>query len=137
MKRLLSLIAVLLLSSCASMHYGNFSHVDENKDKALANDAVNRVAKAYIPARTTFRFNQKLRDGFGAELAQKLRQQGYGVIEKSTHQSPANFRYVVDESNQKQVVRVSLFIENQVYSRAYLLKDEVLAPVSIWSHKEA
>ena len=137
MKKLISILVMVLLSSCSSMRYGNFTQISQDKDEVLAKDAVNRLAKVYVPARTTFTLSHKAHDGFGEKIIENLRKNGYGVVETASHQKPANFYYVVDESNKNEVYRVSLFVGDQVYSRAYLVKEDVLAPISAWSHKES
>lgn len=91
MKKLSILLLTVLLSSCASMRYGNFTNASTAKDAYLAKDAVSQLTRVYPPAQNTFCFRQKICDGFGRHLIQAMRQKGYGVIENVHPRQKANF----------------------------------------------
>lgn len=136
MKKLSILLLIVLLSSCASMRYGNFTNASTAKDAYLAKNAVSQLTRVYPPAQNTFCFRQKICDGFGRHLIQAMRQKGYGVIENVRPRQKANFFYVVDETEPGRMYRVSLYIGPQILSRAYVNTRGKLAPISPWSHKE-
>lgn len=136
MKKLSILLLTVLLSSCASMRYGNFTNASTAKDIYLAKDVVSQLTRVYPPAQNTFCFCQKICDGFGRHLIQAMRQKGYGVIEYVHPRQKANFFYVVDEMEPGRMYRVSLYIGPQILSRAYVNTRGKLAPISPWSHKE-
>mgnify|MGYP005865862061 CR=1 FL=1 len=98
MKKLSVLLLALLLSSCASMRYGNFTDASTAKDAYLAKDAATQLVRVYPPARNTFCISQKVRDAFGINLIQEMRKKGYGVVENVRPRTKANFFYVVDET---------------------------------------
>lgn len=136
MKRLCVLLLAVLLSSCASMRYGNFTNASTAKDVYLAKDSVSQLTRVYPPAQNTFCISQKICDGFGIHLIQAMRQKGYGVIENVHPKQKANFFYVVDEVEPGRLYRVSLYIGSQTLSRVYADTRGKFAPISPWSHKE-
>lgn len=136
MKRLSVLLLTILLSSCASMRYGNFTHTSQSKDAYLAKDAVSQLTRVYPPARNTFCISQKIRDAFGIKLIQEMRKKGYGVLENVQPRQKANFFYVVDEAKPGCLYRVSLYIGSETLSRMYAKSNGKLTPASPWSHKE-
>ncbi|KTD14366.1 conjugal transfer protein TrbH [Legionella israelensis] len=136
MKKLSVLLLTILLSSCASMRYGNFTETSQNKDIYLAKDAVSQLTRVYPPARNTFCISQKVRDAFGIKLIQEMRKKGYGVVENIRPRQKANFFYVVDEAEIGRLYRVSLYIGQETLSRVYAKTNGKLTPISPWSHKE-
>ncbi|CZP19175.1 conjugal transfer protein TrbH [Legionella pneumophila] len=136
MKKLSVLLLTILLSSCASMRYGNFTESSQNKDIYLAKDAISQLTRVYPPARNTFCISQKICDGFGIKLIQEMRKKGYGVVENVYPRNKANFFYVVDETEPGRLYRVSLYIGPQTLSRVYAKTNGKLTPISPWSHKE-
>ncbi|KTD03994.1 conjugal transfer TrbH protein [Legionella geestiana] len=136
MKKISLLLLIVLLSSCTTMRYGNFTAPSQGKDIYLAQDAVMQITRIYPPAQNTFRLNQKVTDGFGMNLIHEMRKKGYGVIENVQPRQNANFFYVVDELEPGQLYRVSLYINTQALSRLYESRKNQLTPVSAWSHKE-
>ncbi|HAW6257072.1 TPA: conjugal transfer protein TrbH [Legionella pneumophila] len=135
MKELSVLLAAVLLSSCASMRYGNFTQMSQGKDAYLAADAAHQLTRVYPPAQNTFCIEQSVTDGFGLSLIQNLRKKGYGINENQCPKNKANFFYVLDELG-PQSYRVSLFVGIQTLSRVYAKSHENIIPVSAWTHKE-
>ncbi|HAT9660787.1 TPA: conjugal transfer protein TrbH [Legionella pneumophila] len=135
MKELSVLLLAVLLSSCASMRYGNFTQMPQGKDGYLAADAAIQLTRVYPPAQNTFCIGQVVNDGFGLSLIQNLRKKGYGINENQCPKNKANFFYVLDELK-PQSYRVSLFVGMQTLSRVYAKSHENIIPVSAWSHKE-
>lgn len=136
MRKLSVLLLVIVLSSCASMQYGNFTVASQSKDIYLAKDAASQLTHIYPPAQNIFYISQKVSDGFGINLIHEMRNQGYGVIENVQPRQKANLFYVVDEVRKGSFYRVSLYIGSQTLSRVYVKTKEQIAPVSPWSHKE-
>lgn len=136
MKQLNLLLLVVLLSSCASMRYGNLTDLAPNKDVYLAQDAVSQLSRVYPPTQNTFYIHQQINDGFGIHLIREMRKKGYGIIENVQARQKANFFYVVDMLAAKPLYRVSLYIGSQTLSRVYAKTRGKLEPVSPWSRKE-
>jgi hypothetical protein len=136
MKKLGILLLVIVLSSCASMQYGNFTVASQGKDIYLAKDAASQLTQVYPPAQNTFYISQKVSDGFGINLIHEMRNKGYGVIENVQSRQKANFFYVVDEIKPGYLYRVSLYVGSQTFSKVYVKTKEKIAPASLWSHKE-
>ena len=136
MKKISLLLLIVLLSSCTTMRYGNFTAPSAGRNVYLAQDAVQQLTLIYPPAQNTFCINQKITDGFGQILVHEMRKKGYGVIENIQPRQRANFFYVVDEIEPGQLYRVSLYINNQALSRFYASNKNQFAAVSVWSHKE-
>ncbi|HAT1905710.1 conjugal transfer protein TrbH [Legionella pneumophila] len=134
MKEFSVLLLAVLLSSCASQRYGNFTQLSQGRDAYLAADAVNQLTRVYPPAQNSFCIGQRVRDGFGLNLTQGLRKKGYGVNENQCPKHKANFYYVLDEL--EPLYRVSLFVGTQTLSRVYTNNHDKIFPVSAWTHKE-
>ncbi|CZP45844.1 conjugal transfer protein TrbH [Legionella pneumophila] len=135
MKEISVLLAAVLLSSCVSMRYGNFTQMSQGKDAYLATDAATQLTRVYPPAQNTFCIGQRVTDDFGLSLIQNLRKKGYGINENQCPRNKANFFYVLDELK-PQSYRVSLFVGIQTLSRLYAKNNENIIPVSAWTHKE-
>ncbi|MFO3582132.1 conjugal transfer protein TrbH [Legionella pneumophila serogroup 1] len=136
MKSLLLIALAVVLCSCASHRYGNFTQGVPGKETYLAQDAVSQMARVYPPAQHTLCLSQKVTDGFGRALIQGLRQKGYGVIETSCSKQKANFFYVLDELQTPNLYRITLFVNQQILSRLYLRTPKHFGPASPWTHKE-
>lgn len=136
MKKLNLLLLAMLLSSCASMRYGNFTPVSQSRDIYLAQDTASQLMRIFPPAQNTFCIGQKISDGFGIRLIHEMRNLGYGVIENKCSKQKANFFYVVDEIQSSNHYRVSLYIGPQTLSRVYVKTNDTIRPVSDWTHKE-
>ncbi len=50
MKKISLILLFIMLTSCASMRYGNFTDMPENKDIYLAHDAAMQLVRVYPPA---------------------------------------------------------------------------------------
>ncbi len=136
MKNITVLFIALLLSSCASMHYGNFTPVSQVQGATLAQNSANQLSRVFPPAQHTFCMGQKVRDGFGIQLVQSLRKKGYGVMERQCPKQNAHLLYVLDTLEPQRLYRVSLFVGMQSLSRVYAKNQESFFPVSAWTHKE-
>lgn len=134
MKKISVLLTALLLTSCASTRYGNFTQLSQSRDDYLAADAATQLSRVYPPAQNTFCIGQRATDGFGINLVQSLRKKGYGVNENQCSKNKANLFYVLDEL--EPLYRVSLFVGVQTLSRVYAKDHEKIIPVSAWTHKE-
>jgi hypothetical protein len=118
------------------MRYGNFTDISQSKDAYLVKDTVSQLVNVYPPAKNIFFLSQKVCDGFGIKLLQAMRKKGYGIIENVRQSQKANFFYVVDEVEPRNLYRVSLYIGAKTLSRVYAKSNSKLAPVSPWSYKE-
>ena len=136
MKTLYVLLLTILLSSCVTTRYGNFTKSSEGKDIYLAKDAVSQLTKLYPPAHNTFCISQKVCDGFGMNLIEEMRKKGYGVVEQIKPKQKGNFFYVLDETEPHHIYRLSLYIHSQSLSRMYARTNGKLSPISPWSYKE-
>lgn len=136
MRKLSVLLLVIVLSSCASMQYGNFTVASQSKDIYLAKDAASQLTHIYPPAQNIFYISQKVSNGFGTNLIHEMRNKGYGVIENVQPRQNANLFYVVDEIRKGSLYRVSLYVGSQTLSRVYVKTKEQITPASPWSHKE-
>tara|TARA_B110000879_G_scaffold212755_1_gene310718 strand:- start:4810 stop:5226 length:417 start_codon:yes stop_codon:yes gene_type:complete len=138
MKKIILLMMIFILSGCAGMRYGNYTQMSGSKDDFLVSDVTSRIVKIYPAAKNTFRLSQKICDGFGLKLIEKLRRSGYGIVENVQDKQQANFFYVVDESisEKKLTYRVSVYISNQSISRAYTMINGQLQPLTAWTYKE-
>lgn len=136
MNKLSVFLLALLLSSCANLRYGNFTHLSQGRDAYLATDATTQLTRVYPPAQNTFCIGQRVTDGFGINLLHDMRKKGYGVNENQCRKQNANFFYVLDELEPQRLYRVSLFVGIQSLNRVYAKDHERIFPISAWTHKE-
>lgn len=135
MNKLLMIVLMLLLSSCATTRYGNYSQITTNFGQTMAQDSVARITMLYPPAKTTFCLNQPIHDAFGLTLLHLLRQKGYRIQERCTKRE-ANFFYVIDSPAKNSLYRITLWINSQALTRAYALQNGTMKPISVWTHQE-
>lgn len=153
-----SLLCVVIgLVGCAAGRapatYGNFISTPAKLDeKLMADDVVRRMAMLYPPARSSIQMRQATPDVFGATLTAALRQKGYALTEfgsglKTTSleiskpfqaRAPGNLAlsYLVDQSMEAGMYRVTVLINDQSLSRLYQAKDGSLVPAGYWVRKE-
>lgn len=118
------------------------------QENGIAADASARLIASYPPARTQFALQHAAQDGFGRELLERLRSQGYAIGEFSS-QTPATapplpsaagataLRYVLDIAAEPGLVRLTLYAGGESLTRAYLLQGSAARPASAWIRREA
>ena len=118
------------------------------QENGIAADASARLIASYPPARTQFALQHAAQDGFGRELLERLRSQGYAIGEFSS-QTPATapplpsaagataLRYVLDIAAEPDLVRLTLYAGGESLTRAYLLQGSAARPASAWIRREA
>ncbi|MDD4616142.1 MAG: conjugal transfer protein TrbH [Alphaproteobacteria bacterium] len=148
MRKNLVLLALILagLVGCAK-NYGSFIDAKSSPpdiSETLAEGAAKEIAALYPPARTHIKFEQKTPDKFGLELLSSLRSKGFAVAAQNapatedsdtTSYQSLSLRYVLDATD-KNSYRVMIFLGNQTIARAYVVKDNALAPAGAWVRKE-
>ena len=147
-KNLVMLMLVLVGFTGCAKNYGSFINADASPpgvSEALAEEAAKKISTLYPPAKTHIKFYQPTPDKFGVWLLSTLRSEGYAVVEQKAS-SPAqgadatsyqnlSLRYVLDASD-KNLYRVMIFLDSQTLARAYVVKDNALAPAGAWVRKE-
>lgn len=163
MRALPSLIAILsCLTGCGTTStntsggYGNFiPSAPAAHEKQLADDAARQLQLLYPPASTRLDLRQSAPDGFGKQLVEALRSQGYAVQEvppavgstaADSHAAPAastpdasssvSFNYVLDSITSPTLYRVTLVLGSQTMTRAYVPQSEAVHPAGAWVRKE-
>ena len=118
------------------------------QENGIAVDAAARLIASYPPARTQFALQHAAQDGFGRELLERLRSQGYAIGEFSS-QTPSTtpplpsaasataLRYVLDMAAEPDLVRLTLYAGSESLTRAYLLQGGAARPASAWIRREA
>ncbi|MES2264566.1 MAG: conjugal transfer protein TrbH [Pseudomonadota bacterium] len=153
------------LAGCATTNsdntYGNFIPQPlALYDRELAEDAVKRLSAVYPPAITRFDLNQATPDIFGKALVESLRNKGYALLELSPSTTSSkigstdnaapnpgenlagqpgkgiSITYVLDMPINPGWYRVTLFVGQQSFTRAYLAQDGSLHPAGAWVRKE-
>jgi len=139
MKKFIFALA-LVMSGCASTQYGNFLKSNDDANEIIAIDAVEKVSKIYLPAKTTFSLNQKIKanDVFGRLFINGLRDKGFAVEEfrKDSKDSPVGtvLGYTLDENDGS--YRISIYSGDEVLSRAYKNDSGMVVVAGAWSKKE-
>jgi hypothetical protein len=167
MRALLSFAAALIcLAGCAATGtgtgtpstYGNFIAIaPAAHEKQLADDAARQLLLLYPPASTRLVLRQASADGFGKQLVELLRSQGYALQEVqppvgmlTTAATPAPtpaanapdaaasvaFNYVLDTIASPKLYRVTLVLGGQIISRAYVPQSDAIHPAGAWVRKE-
>ena len=156
--------ALICLAGCATTGtgtpsaYGNFIvSAPAAHETQLADDAARQLLLLYPPACTRLDLRQASADGFGKQLVELLRSQGYALQEvqppvgvPSTAATPAPtpvanapdaaasvaFNYVLDAIASPKLYRVTLVLDGQTISRAYVPQSETIHPAGAWVRKE-
>ena len=160
-------VILLLLGGCAmTQPYGSFiqnpSPVFDQYSKVMADDVADQIGRLYPAASTQFDLRHNANDPFGQALIDKLRSDGFAVLENT---SPANsflaaihsqeetensnstpivdesignnglsLGYIIDQSGD--LYHVSILIEDQQLTRAFIAQSEQIQPAGFWVRKE-
>lgn len=136
MKILVIVCCALVLSACATTHYGNYTQVSEANHQIMVKDAIARIIPLYPPAKTTLKLAQRANDSLGVNLINAFRKSGYRVVE-GVSRKEANFFYLVDRTPNSKMIRLSLFIEKNTLTRAYAMKQNRFMPLGFWARQES
>jgi hypothetical protein len=154
--------ALVCLAACGTTStstgsvYGNFiASVPATHEKHMADDAARQLQLLYSPARTRLDLRQAPADGFGKQLVEQLRNQGYALQDvppspaapsQSGTPAPAAgtpdavegvpFNYVLDAIASPKLYRVTLVLGSQTITRAYVPQSEAVHPAGAWVRKE-
>ncbi|MCP5276674.1 MAG: conjugal transfer protein TrbH [Burkholderiales bacterium] len=164
---LICTVILLLLGGCATTQlYGNFiqnpSPAFSQYSKVMADDVADQIGRLYPAATTQFNLRHNANDLFGQVLIDKLRSDGFAVLEST---SPANpflaairstedientsnapiseesiknhsitLGYIIDQSDD--LYHVSILIEDQQLTRAFIAQSGQIQPAGLWVRKE-
>lgn len=139
---------VIGLSGCATEPYGNFVSSASSPagfNESLVADTMKQLVALYPPASTRFDLDQPTSDDpFGRALVESLRAHGYAITElkptaaKNTNQSaaPSILHYVLDEPVSTNLYRITVLVGPESITRAYLMKNNTIAPAGAWVRRE-
>ena len=158
---------LILLSGCAmTQPYGSFiqnpSPAFSQYSEVLAIDVADQIRRLYPAASTQFDLRHNANDAFGQALIDKLRSDGFAVIENvspansflAAIQSPEDSEnasntpisgkaiqhnglalgYIIDQSGD--LYHVSIMIEDQQLTRAFIAQSGQIQPAGLWVRKE-
>ena len=161
-----AVILLLLGGCAMTQPYGNFiqnpSPAFDQYSKMIANDVAEQIGRLYPAATTQFDLRHNANDAFGQALIENLRSNGFAVLENT---SPANsflaaiqspedsenngntpiseesiknhgllLGYVIDQSDD--LYHVSILIEDQQMTRAFIAQSGHIQPAGLWVRKE-
>ncbi|MES2538243.1 MAG: conjugal transfer protein TrbH [Pseudomonadota bacterium] len=135
------------LAGCATppSPYGNFiPGAAEAQHRKIAADTVTQLLAVYPPASTRFDLQHVTPDVFGGALVEALRTRGYALHEfqpapaalVTTSAPGLPLRYVLDQTADARLVRVTLLVGHQSLTRAYLAQNGSMMPAGAWVRKE-
>lgn len=164
---LAGVIMLLLLSGCAiTQPYGSFiqnpSPAFSKYSEVMAADVADQIGRLYPAASTQFDLRHNANDAFGQALIDKLRSDGFAVLENT---SPANsfltaihspentwntssvpinegsiknhvlaLGYIIDQAGD--LYHVSILIEDQRLTRAFMTQSGQIQPAGLWVRKQ-
>ena len=164
---LICTVILLLLGGCATTQpYGNFiqnpSPAFDQYSKTMAADVADQIGRLYPAASTQFDLRHNANDLFGQALIDKLRSDGFAVlentspansflaaihspeetensnstpiIEESTRSNGLTLGYIIDQSDD--LYHVSILIEDQQLTRAFIAQSGQIQPAGLWVWKE-
>ena len=146
--------------------YGSFiqnpSPAFSQYSEVLAIDVADQIRRLYPAASTQFDLRHNANDAFGQALIDKLRSDGFAVlenvspansflaaihspeesensnsapiIEESTRNNGLAFGYIIDQSDD--LYHVSILIEDQQLTRAFIAQSGQIQPAGLWVRKE-
>ena len=160
-------VILLLLGGCAmTQPYGSFiqnpSPAFDQYSKVMADDVADQIGRLYLAASTQFNLRHNANDAFGQALIDKLRSDGFAVLENT---NPANsflaaiqssedaennsntpiseeatrnnglaLGYIIDQSDD--LYHVNILIEDQQLTRAFIAQSGQIQPAGMWVRKE-
>ena len=160
-------VILLLLGGCAmNQPYGSFIQnpppAFDQYSKVMADDVADQIGRLYPAASTQFNLRHNANDPFGQALIDKLRSDGFAVLENvspansflAAIQSPENTEnsnnvpvreesaqnhgltlgYIIDQSDD--LYHVSILIEDQQLTRAFIAQSGQIQPAGFWVRKE-
>lgn len=143
-------LTVVMLTSCATTHYGNFATAPIGVDQRMANDTASQLITLYPPALTHLNVEQRVTDHYGMALVRVLRTKGYSVSELSSHArsktllnpqtKPITVHYLVDKLDKlvkETHYRVTIRLDDQSISRVYTVQHDQINPLGSWVHQES
>ena len=158
---------LILLSGCAmTQPYGSFiqnpSPAFSQYSEVLAIDVADQIRRLYPAASTQFDLRHNANDAFGQALIDKLRSDGFAVlenvspansflaaihspeesensnsapiIEESTRNNGLAFGYIIDQSDD--LYHVSILIEDQRLTRAFIVQSGQIKPAGLWVRRQ-
>jgi hypothetical protein len=163
---LICTVILLLLGGCATTQpYGNFiqnpSPAFDQYSKVMADDVAYQIGRLYPAASTQFDLRHNATDAFGQALIDKLRSDGFAVLENTTPANPflaaiqspedsentstpisvediknhgLTLGYIIDQSGD--LYHVSILIEDQQLTRAFIAQSGQIQPAGFWVRKE-
>ena len=164
---LICTVILLLLGGCAmTQPYGSFiqnpSPAFDQYSEVMAADVTDQIGRLYPAASTQFNLRHNANDAFGQALIDKLRSDGFAVLENTgpansflaAIQSPEDSEnasntpisgeaiqhnglalgYIIDQSGD--LYHVSIMIEDQQLTRAFIAQSEQIQPAGFWVRKE-
>ena len=164
---LICTVILLLLGGCAmTQPYGSFiqnpSPSFSQYSKVMANDVADQIGRLYPAASTQFDLRHNANDAFGQALIDKLRSDGFAVLEntspansflaaiqspedsENTSNTPISVKdiknhgltlgYIIDQSGD--LYHVSILIEDQQLTRAFITQSGQIQPAGLWVRKE-
>lgn len=128
----------------------------------MADDVADQIGRLYPAATTQFDLRHNANDAFGQMLIDKLRSDGFAVlestspansflaaihsseepensnntsiIEESTRNNGLALGYIIDQSDD--LYHVSILIEDQQLTRAFIVQSGQIQPAGLWVRKE-
>jgi hypothetical protein len=163
---LICTVILHLLGGCAmTQPYGSFiqnpSPAFSQYSKVMADDVADQVGRLYPAATTQFNLRHNANDLFGQVLIDKLRSDGFAVLESTsptnsflaaihsaedignTNGTPSEeniqypglaLGYIIDQSDD--LYHVSILIEDQQLTRAFIAQSGQIQPAGLWVRKE-
>lgn len=161
------IFALILLSGCAmTQPYGSFiqnpSPAFDQYSKTIAADVASQIGRLYPAASTQLDLRHNANDAFGLALIDKLRSDGFAVLEntstansflaaiqppedsENTSNTPISVEdiknhgltlgYIIDQSGD--LYHVSILIEDQQLTRAFIAQSGQIQPAGLWVRKE-
>lgn len=142
----LILVLLYLLVGCATTtQYGNY--VEDNSkthNSIIASDAAYQLMQIYPPANTKFNMQHVAEDSFGSAFIRSLRTGGYAIQENrrsnltqtvnADDDNGTKLAYIFDQSSD--VYRLSVMVDEQILTRAYMSHEDKIEPAGSWVLKE-
>lgn len=161
-----TVILLLLGGCAATQPYGNFiqnpSPAFSQYSKVMADDVADQIGRLYPAATTQFNLRHNANDPFGQALIDTLRSDGFAVLEntrptnsflaaihsqeetENSNNTPIieepilnnglALGYIIDQSDD--LYHVSILIEDQQLTRAFIAQSGQIQPAGLWVRKE-
>ena len=133
--RFVMLAALAVLIGCAGQpRFGTFVEVADSALRVVAVDAARRVEETWPAEQHRMHLSDAATDPFATALASELRRAGFRVFtQEAVPKGAVELHFAVDTLGDSGLLRVTLYVQQSHWSRAYSNAGGKVSPAGPWT----